>query len=295
MTLEQFFCENKTCALGFSGGVDSSYLLYAGNKYGAKIKAYFVKTAFQPEFELQDAKRIAEYIGIEITIIEKNILENAEVVSNPSDRCYFCKRSIFGTLHSQVAADGIPLIIDGTNASDDVSDRPGMKALKELSVRSPLRECGMTKDEIRRLSKEAGLFTWDKPAYACLATRVPAGMTITKELLQKIEKSEDILFSFGFTDFRVRVISDLSLFQNSVSFVTSSRKSVLKPAFSIKSKVAVPKTEVLEQPNYSNNVCAKLQLPKEQINNLMEKRFEIVKEIKTFFPSVLLDLEGRNE
>jgi len=254
ITLEQFFYENKTCALGFSGGVDSSYLLYAGNKYGAKIKAYFVKTAFQPEFELRDAKRIAECIGIEITVIEKNILENAEIVSNPSDRCYFCKRSIFGTLHSQVVADGIPLIIDGTNASDDISDRPGMKALKELSVRSPLRECGMTKDEIRRLSKEAGLFTWDKPAYACLATRVPAGMTITKELLQKIEKSEDILFSFGFTDFRVRVINDLS-----------------------------------------NNACAKLQLPKEQINNLMEKRHEIVKEIKMFFPSVLLDLEGRNE
>ena len=234
--------------------MDSSYLLYAGNKYGAKIKAYFVKTAFQPDFELHDAQQLAEKIGVKIRVIEKNILDNAEVVSNPADRCYFCKKSIFYTLHSQAVADGMSLIIDGTNASDDFSDRPGMKALSELSVRSPLRECGMTKDDIRRLSKEAGLFTWNKPAYACLATRVPAGMTITKELLQKIEKSEDVLFSYGFTDFRVRVISDLS-----------------------------------------NNVCAKLQLPKEQINILMEKRHEIVKKIKVFFPSVFLDLEARNE
>ncbi|MCL2175531.1 MAG: ATP-dependent sacrificial sulfur transferase LarE [Treponema sp.] len=254
ITLEQFFKENKKCALGFSGGVDSSYLLYTGNKYGAKIKAYFVKTAFQPDFELRDARKIAENIGVEITVIKKNILDNAEVISNPSDRCYFCKRSIFTTLHSQAVADGIPLIIDGTNASDDISDRPGMKALNELSVRSPLRECGITKDEIRCLSKEAGLFTWDKPAYACLATRVPTGMTITHELLQKVEKAEDVLFSYGFSDFRVRVVG-----------------------------------------NSSNNICTKLQLPKEQINNLIEKRQEIVKAIKLFFPSVLLDLEGRNE
>ena len=254
ITLEQFFKENKTCALGFSGGVDSSYLLYAGNKFGAKIKAYFVKTAFQPDFELRDAKRLAEHINAEITVIEKNILNNADVVSNPVDRCYFCKSAIFGTLREQAAADGISLLIDGTNASDDFSDRPGMKALNELSVRSPLRECGITKSEVRRLSKEAGLFTWDKPAYACLATRIPAGMKITKELLQNVEKAEDILFSFGFDDFRVRVISDSS-----------------------------------------NNVCAKLQLQKEQINILIEKRQEILKEIKKIFPFVFLDLEGRNE
>jgi uncharacterized protein len=213
MTLEQFFKENHDVVLGFSGGVDSSYLLYAGKHYGAHIKAYYVKTAFQPEWELLDAYRLAQQIGTEITAIEKNILDNSHVVSNPPDRCYFCKTGIFGAICSQALADGIPLVIDGTNASDDATDRPGMKALTELSVRSPLRECGITKDEVRRLSKEAGLFTWNKPAYACLATRIPSGRTITEELLQRIEKAEDALFTLGFTDFRVRVLGEAARLQ----------------------------------------------------------------------------------
>jgi len=249
ITLEQFFRENPSVALGFSGGVDSSYVLYAGLHYGAKVKAYFVKTAFQPEFELQDAYRLAEQIGTEITVLEMNILDNAQVVCNPAKRCYYCKRSIFETVRTRALADGISLLIDGTNASDDVADRPGMKALAELSVRSPLRECGITKDEVRRLSKEAGLFTWDKPAYACLATRIPTGQTYTKELLARVEKAEDALFAFGFSDFRVRVVGE----------------------------------------------AAKLQFPADQINDLFNKRTEIVKTIKPYFSAVLLDLEGRNE
>jgi uncharacterized protein len=248
ITLEQFFTENPSAALGFSGGVDSSYLLYAGLRYGAKIKAYFVKTVFQPEFELNDAYRLAEQIGAEITVLEKDVLENTQVVANPPDRCYFCKQSIFGTLCEQALADGIPVVIDGTNASDDAADRPGMKALAELSVRSPLKECGITKNEVRRLSKDAGLFTWDKPAYSCLATRIPSGTTITKELLQRVEKAEDALFKLGFTDFRVRVAGD----------------------------------------------AAKLQLPQDQIKNVLDKRTDIVKTIKCYFPSVLLDLEPRH-
>ena len=97
------------------------------------------------------------------------------------------------------------MLLDGTNASDDAGDRPGMRALQELSVRSPLRECGLTKDEIRRLSREAGLFTWDKPAYACLATRIPTGQPITARDLAVTEAAETYLFSLGFTDFRVRL------------------------------------------------------------------------------------------
>ena len=101
-------------------------------------------------------------------------------------------------------ADGYSVLLDGTNASDDVSDRPGMRALAELSVRSPLRECGLSKAQIRQLSREAGLFTWDKPAYACLATRIPAGEEITSRKLAATEASEAFLFSLGFRDFRVR-------------------------------------------------------------------------------------------
>jgi len=213
LTLERFFKENTSVALGFSGGVDSSYLLYAGVLYGANIKAYYVKTAFQPEFEQQDAYELAKQIGVAITVLELNILDNEKVISNQPDRCYHCKAAIFRALKEQAFADGFPLIIDGTNASDDADDRPGMKALAELSVRSPLRECGITKDEIRRLSKEAGLFTWNKPAYACLATRIPTGCTITSELLRRVENAENVLFDLGFTDFRVRIFHDAARLQ----------------------------------------------------------------------------------
>ena len=205
MTLEQFFQENPRCALGFSGGVDSAYLLYAGVKAGADIRPYFIKTAFQPAFELADARKLAEGLGVEVTVLELDALADPRVAANPADRCYFCKQNLFRTLKERAIADGYPVLLDGTNASDEAGDRPGMRALAELSVRSPLRECGLTKAEIRARSREAGLFTWDKPAYACLATRVPAGEAITAETLARVEGAEDALFRLGYTDFRVRV------------------------------------------------------------------------------------------
>ena len=205
MTLEQFFQENPRCALGFSGGVDSAYLLYAGVKAGADIRPYFIKTVFQPAFELADAQKLAEGLGAEVTVLELDALADPRVAANPADRCYYCKQNLFRTLKDRAIADGYPVLLDGTNASDEAGDRPGMRALAELSVRSPLRECGLTKAEIRARSREAGLFTWDKPAYACLATRVPAGETITADILARVEGAEDALFRLGYTDFRVRV------------------------------------------------------------------------------------------
>ena len=205
MTLEQFFQENPRCALGFSGGVDSAYLLYAGVKAGADIRPYFIKTAFQPAFELADAQKLAAGLGVEVTVLELDALADPRVAANPADRCYYCKQNLFRTLKERAIADGYPVLLDGTNASDEAGDRPGMRALAELSVRSPLRECGLTKAEIRARSREAGLFTWDKPAYACLATRVPAGEAITAETLARVEGAEDALFRLGYTDFRVRV------------------------------------------------------------------------------------------
>ena len=205
MTLEQFFQENPRCALGFSGGVDSAYLLYAGVRAGADIRPYFIKTAFQPAFELADAQKLAAGLGAEVAVLELDALADPKVAANPADRCYYCKQNLFRTLKERAIADGYPVLLDGTNASDEAGDRPGMRALAELSVRSPLRECGLTKDEIRARSREAGLFTWDKPAYACLATRVPAGETITVDILARVEGAEDALFRLGYTDFRVRV------------------------------------------------------------------------------------------
>lgn len=204
MTLLAFFKENPKAALGFSGGVDSSYLLYAGVQAGADIHPYYIKTAFQPQFELDDAERLCAQLGIPLTVLELDVLKNEAVTANPPDRCYHCKTALFGALSTRALADGYTLLLDGTNASDDAGDRPGMRALKELHVCSPLRECGLTKTEIRRLSREAGLFTWDKPAYACLATRIPSGDAITAEKLLATERAEAFLFSLGLTDFRVR-------------------------------------------------------------------------------------------
>ena len=208
MELKSFFEQNPSGALAFSGGTDSSLLVWAAAKYGRDWHAYYVHSAFQPAFELEDARKIASQCQLPLTIIEADILQYPEVAANPPDRCYHCKRQVFSAILRQAAADGYSLVIDGTNASDDAGDRPGMKALRELEVRSPLRECGLTKDVIRELSRQAGLFTWDKPAYACLATRIPTGTAITEDLLSRTEWAEDYLLSLGFTDFRVRTLGN---------------------------------------------------------------------------------------
>ncbi len=204
--LKQFFAEHPKCALAFSAGVDSSFLLYAALKYGAEVRAYYVNTAFQPAFELSMAHRMAEDLGADLRVLEYDILSDPDVAANVPRRCYFCKRRLFTLIRNAAEADGFSLLLDGTNASDDDADRPGMLALGELGVRSPLRECGLTKDKIRALSREAGLITWDMPAYSCLATRIPSGVVLTEALLHRTEQAEDYMRTLGFTDFRVRTL-----------------------------------------------------------------------------------------
>lgn len=213
MTLHNFFTENPRIALAFSGGVDSAYLLFAAMEHGAQVRAYYVKSAFQPEFELEDARRLAGELGADMRILDMDVLADDIVAANPGDRCYHCKKVIFSSIAKAAQEDHYSIIIDGTNASDDAGDRPGMRALTELSVRSPLRECGLTKDDIRRLSRKAGLFTWNKPAYACLATRIPTGERITEEKLQRTEAAERYLSSLGFADFRVRLFGKAAKIQ----------------------------------------------------------------------------------
>lgn len=205
MTLEQFFKKVPQAALAFSGGTDSALLLWAAKTYGCDVRAYYVNTVFQPAFELADAKRLAEELAVPMTVVESDVLSVPEAAANGPRRCYYCKRALFTTLWKRAAEDGYTVLLDGTNASDDAGDRPGMRALKELDVRSPLRECGVTKAEVRQRSKEAGLFTWDKPAYACLATRVPTGTVITPEALTAVEGAENALAALGYRDFRVRL------------------------------------------------------------------------------------------
>lgn len=204
MTLETFFKENTRAAIAFSGGADSAYLLYAARKCGADVQPYYVQSAFQPAFEREDAERLCAQLGLSLRVLPLDILAVPCVRENGAERCYYCKQAIFGAIAKAAEEDGYTLLIDGTNASDDASDRPGMRALREMKVRSPLRECGVTKTELRRLSREAGLFTHDKPAYACLATRVQTAVPLTEELLQRVEKAESAVEALGFSDFRVR-------------------------------------------------------------------------------------------
>lgn len=229
MELERFFAENPRAAVAFSGGADSSYLLYAAVKAGVNVKAYYVKTAFQPQFELEDAKKLAGELGTPMQVLPLDILCDQTVMANPPDRCYHCKKRIFSAIRAAAAQDGFSVLLDGTNASDDAGDRPGIRALKELSVRSPLREAGLTKAEIRRLSKEAGLFTHDKPAYACLATRIPTGETITAEKLRRTEWAETYLAGLGLRDFRVRAMGNTAKLQvraSDLNLVVTHREQI---------------------------------------------------------------------
>lgn len=231
MTLQQFFAQVPKAALAFSGGTDSAFLMWASRQYGCALRAYYIKTAFQPAFELADARRLAEELGVPMTVVELDVLSVPEAAENGPRRCYYCKKALFTRLRQAAAADGYTVLIDGTNASDDAGDRPGMVALRELEVRSPLRECGITKAEVRRLSKEAGLFTWDKPAYACLATRIPTGTAVTAEMLAKVENAESALAGLGFVDFRVRVADGAARLQvtgDQMPMVLEKRAEILK-------------------------------------------------------------------
>lgn len=232
MELREFFVENKEAAVAFSGGVDSAYLLSQAVKYAVRVKAYYVKGCFQPEFELEDARRLAEELGAEMEVIELgDTVLDEKVSSNPPDRCYYCKKKIMGAIKEAAAKDGFDTVLDGTNASDDAGERPGMRALGEMKILSPLRICGLTKDEIRRLSREEGLFTWDKPAYACLATRIPTGIVISSEILSRIEEAETALMSMGFSDFRVRVFGGgarLQLKEHQMAEALKKRQDILK-------------------------------------------------------------------
>ena len=229
MELERFFAETPCAAVPFSGGADSAYLLYAAVKAGANVKAYYVKTAFQPQFELEDAKKLAGELGTPMQVLPLDILCDQTVMANPPDRCYHCKKRIFSAIRAAAAQDGFSVLLDGTNASDDAGDRPGIRALEELSVRSPLREAGLTKAEIRRLSKEAGLFTHDKPAYACLATRIPTGETITAEKLRRTEWAQTYLAGLGLRDFRVRTLGNTAKLQaraSDLNLVVTHREQI---------------------------------------------------------------------
>ena len=231
MELKDYFAQHPKVAVAFSGGVDSAYLLYAARAAGAQTMAYYVHSPFQPAFELEDAERLCRELNQPLRILEADPLGDPRVRANPDNRCYYCKQTIFGLIRRAAAEDGYSVLLDGTNASDDAADRPGMRALTELEVLSPLRLCGITKAQVRALSREAGLFTWDKPAYACLATRIPTGQEITAEALRRVEQAETALARLGFRDFRVRLVGDAAKLQvtcGQLPMVLEHREQILE-------------------------------------------------------------------
>ncbi len=213
MALDAFFKKTKKAALAFSGGADSSFLLAWAMKCGCDVKPYFVRTQFQPKFELEDAKLVSSLLGAELTVLEHDILNNDMVRKNNADRCYHCKKEILSLISKKAGEDGYDVIMDGLNASDDISDRPGVRAAIEFGVISPLFDCRVWKNEIRSLSKQIGLPTWDKPSYACLATRIETGVPIESDVLSRVEAAEQILLTLGLSDLRLRVRGKTGLLQ----------------------------------------------------------------------------------
>jgi pyridinium-3,5-biscarboxylic acid mononucleotide sulfurtransferase len=195
--------------LAFSGGVDSTFLLKASKEaLGDNVKAVTILSPYIPKWEIAEAEELVKKIGVQHEIIEAPIIDSIKF--NPEDRCYLCKTAVFSMILDVARKQGYNYVIDGTNF-DDIGDyRPGLKALKELEVKSPLLECKLTKAEIRTFSKELGLNTWDKPAYACLLTRIPYGNELKVEDFVKIENAEKYMMSIGFKAVRVRCHGDLA-------------------------------------------------------------------------------------
>jgi len=192
--------------VAYSGGVDSTLLLkVAQDSLGSEnTLAATASSPLYPEREVSGSKRIAESLGVRHVLIESNELEIAGFSKNPPNRCYFCKRELFKTLRALAKKEGIPFVVEGSTVDDEKDHRPGKLAVQELEIRSPLKEVGFTKVEIRELSKTLGLPTWDKPSFACLASRFPYGEEITLEALKRVGEAEGFLFSLGFKQVRVR-------------------------------------------------------------------------------------------
>lgn len=198
-------------AVAFSGGVDSTYLLHEAVKAGKeKVTALIMKTPSVPERELDEAVTFCKSRRISFFVLPADPFSAAGFRENGRDRCYICKHFLFSALLEKAKEEGIPFVADGTNADDRKEFRPGLRALKELDIRSPLAEAGLTKKEIRELSEKEGLPTWNKPSFSCLATRFPYGEELTVEKLRRTEAAENLLADLGFTQRRVRVHGNLA-------------------------------------------------------------------------------------
>jgi uncharacterized protein len=201
----------NSVAIAYSGGMDSTFLIkIAHDVLGENAIAITATSSTYPQRELDQAKQLAKHIGITHIIIHSEETKIDNFSKNLINRCYYCKQELFSKIKQIAAEKNIKYVIDGSN-SDDISDyRPGMKALKALGIISPLMNVGLTKQEIKDLSHNIGLDTWNKPAFACLASRFPYGVKITKSRLAQVEKAESYLHTLGISQFRVRYHNEIA-------------------------------------------------------------------------------------
>ena len=209
--LREHLKKTGRCAVAFSSGVDSAFLLRtAHDVLGDKVIALTAKACIFPGRESDEAAEFCRKEKIEQVVVDFDPLSVEGFKENPSDRCYHCKKALFQSFVDIAKERGIEHILEGSNMDDDGDYRPGKRAIKELSIESPLKEAGLYKDEIRKLSKEFGLPTWKKPSFACLASRFPYGETIDEEKLSMVDRGEQLLLDLGFSQFRVRLHGNLA-------------------------------------------------------------------------------------
>jgi len=205
-------------AIAFSGGVDSAFLLHAAREaLGKKVIAITVNSPYIPDWEIEEAVQIAGEKSIEHHILDVPVPD--QIKNNPADRCYLCKTLVFKLIIEFSQKKGYRIIADGTNADDRNEHRPGMKALRELKVISPMQDSGFTKKDIRQASREMGLSTWEKPAFACLLTRIPYNTRIDKTILRRIERAETYLIGLGIKAVRVRFHENLARIETEPRYI----------------------------------------------------------------------------
>ena len=201
----------ESAAIAYSGGVDSTFLINVAHEVlGEKAIAVTATSSTYPQRELAQAKQFAKNIGIKHVIINSEETEIDSFSKNPSNRCYYCKKELFSKIKQIATEEHLNYVLDGSNVDDTTDYRPGMTALEEFGVVSPLWDAGLTKQEIKELSRSMNLDTWDKPAFACLASRFPYGIEITRPRLEQVEKAESHLYSLGIKQFRVRYHNEIA-------------------------------------------------------------------------------------
>lgn len=209
--LKHIILNYESVLVAYSGGVDSTFLAkVAYDVLKDKAMSVTIRSSMNPKHELEEARAFAKIIGINHIEIEAMEFENKNFVKNDKDKCYYCKKALFSKLKVLAKDKGFEYVIEGSNA-DDINDyRPGLKAIAELNIKSPLREANLTKSDIRMLSQKLELPTWNKPSFACLASRIPYGTHITLEILKKIEEAENYLIELGFSQMRVRYHGEIA-------------------------------------------------------------------------------------